>query len=292
MANKDTIVIVDNDSPRDKVYAKHAEQAGFKVDWLNVWQPGWPTRLRELEDKASAFFWHSRDRGKYVREHLLDYVYFITRYTGKPIFPNYDQYYCFNDKVKQTDLYEKFQVPSPKTFYTRDKEKAKEFIRQTDYPFVLKDPHSSACLGVYLIKTEKEAEEKIEQIFSPQGLHSLTNLFYTQEFLPGLDRKLRIITLGDEVYSAYWCVNKNDWVHNAGPGTYISDKNIPDEAYDLALDVSRKLGYHWMSYDMMYKEGELYVLEMSCNFGTTGLKQLGKDVEKDIIRYVASQIEG
>lgn len=285
-------MIVDNYSERDKLYAGYIEEKGFRAEWLDVFTPGWPTRLRELEDEASAFFWHSRDRGKYVREHLLDYVYFITQYTGKPFFPDFNQYYCFNDKVKQADIYEKFQIPTPETFYTYDKNEALKYIESVAYPFVLKDPHSSACLGVYLIKTPEEAKEKIGQIFSPQGLNSLNNLFYAQEFLPGLDRKLRIITLGREVYSAYWCVNKKDWIHNAGPGTYISDKGIPMEAYDLAVDISTKLGYHWMAYDMMYADDKLYVLEMSCNFGNTGIKQLGKNVEQDLINYVARTLEG
>jgi ribosomal protein S6--L-glutamate ligase len=290
MASKTTIVIVDNYSERDKKYAAYAEELGFDVKWLDIWQANWPSRLRELEEKAGAFFWHSRDRGKYVREHLLDYAYFITQYTGRPIFPDYNQYYCFNDKVKQAALYEKFQIPTPVTFYTQDKNQALAYASEARYPFVLKDPHSSACLGVYLVKSEDEAREKISRIFSSQGLNSLTNIFYAQEFLPGLDRKLRIVTLGPEVYSAYWCVNKNDWIHNAGPGTYISDKNIPDEAYGMAREISAKLGYHWMAYDMMCKDGKFYVLEMSCNFGSTGLKQLGKNIEKDLIGYVAKQI--
>ena len=225
----------------NKEYKEIIKKLKYKATLFDIYKDDWVKNLESMDKKIDVYFWQSIDRGRFYREAILDKVYFIEKYSTKKIFPDFNQYYTFNDKVKQLFLFQKYRIPNPKTFYTTDRSLALDFIKQIKYPFVLKDPHSSSGLGVYLIKTKKQAKEILGKIFSNSGFNSLYNQFYAQEFIPNLDRSLRVITIGSKVFCAYWRINPDDWKINLGPKTYVTDKGVPKKALKICQDISRKL---------------------------------------------------
>ena len=287
--NKKTIALID--SPYNEKYQKIIKNQGHNSILFDAYnEDNWIANMKKMEKKADVYYWQSGDRGHYYREWILDKVYFIEKYSAKKIFPDYNQYFTFNDKTKQHYLFQKYDIPTPKTFYTKDKSKALDFIKKTSYPFVLKDPHSASGYGVYLLKNKKEAAEMIEKIFSPEGFNSLYSQFYAQKFIPDLEKSLRVITIGNKVYCAYYRINPDDWKINLGPKTSISDKNIPKQALKLAESISKKLNYHWMAYDILEYKKKYYVIEYSCNFGVTGAEALGYDPLGELIKYTLKKI--
>ncbi|MBU0648491.1 ATP-grasp domain-containing protein [Patescibacteria group bacterium] len=269
----------------NKSYCRIIKELGHKSILFDIYADDALKSINQLDKKVDLYFWQSIDRGVFYRQKILDPVYFIEKYSRRKIFPDFNQVFTFNDKVKQWHIFQALGVPTPAVFYAENKEKALHFISNCSYPFVLKDPHSSSGLAVYLIKTKKQARDAIHEIFSNKGFHGLQGKFYAQKFIPGLERSMRVIVIGHKTYCAYWRVSSGDWKHHVGPQSTVTDKNIPKRATRLCEDISKKLGYHWMAYDILVQGKTPYVIEFSCNFGVAGARALGYEPWKEIMKY-------
>ncbi len=266
-------------------YQRIIKELGARPVLFDIYDDKFLSELNRHDRKVDFYFWQSIDRGRFYRKMILDPVYFIDKYSKRKIFPDFNQYFSFNDKLKQYHIFQALGIPTPKTFFTASKEGARSFIKKTKYPFVLKDPHSSSGFGVYLVKNKKAAGEYIEKIFSRRGLNNLYNQFYAQEFIPDLKKSLRVIVIGSKTYCAYWRVSGDDWKHHVTPESKVSDKNIPSAALRLCEKISHKMGYHWMAYDVLVKNNKFYIIEFSCNFGVWGAESLGYNPRQEIIKY-------
>jgi glutathione synthase/RimK-type ligase-like ATP-grasp enzyme len=269
----------------NRVYKKVIKELGHQPVLFDIYVDDLAGQIQKIDKKVDLYYWQSIDRGIFYRKAILDPVYFVENFSKHKIFPDFNQVFSFNDKIKQLHMFEYHKIPSPKGFYTYDRKKAEDFVNKAKYPFVLKDPHSSSCLAVYLIKSKTQAHQMIRKIFSKKGYRVLRNIFYVQEFIPNLDRCMRVIVIGDKTYCAYWRISPDDWKHHVGPGSHVSDKDIPRSATRLCERVSRKLGFHWMAYDVVIDRGTPKLIEFSCNFGVHGAESLGYNPRKEIIKY-------
>jgi glutathione synthase/RimK-type ligase-like ATP-grasp enzyme len=269
----------------NKSYQRIIKELGHKSILFDIYSDDLPATIKKMDKKVDVYYWQSIDRGHFYRAKILDPVYYIEKYSPHKIFPDFNQVFTFNDKMKQYQIFQHFNIPTPRTFITTDNKKALQYISRAKYPFVLKDPHSSSGLAVYLIKTKKQAKEILNKIFSPKGHNSLFSKFYAQDFIPNLDKSLRVIVIGEKTYCAYWRISPDDWKHHVGPGATVSDKNIPRSATRLCEGVSQKLGFHWMAYDILMRAGKPQMIEFSPNFGITGARQLGYHPRREIIKY-------
>lgn len=269
----------------NKSYQHVIKELGHKSILFNIYSDDLAGIIKKMDKKVDVYFWQSIDRGQFYREKILDPHYFIERFSSHKIFPDFNQVFTYNDKIKQLHIFEALKIPTPKTFYTLEKKKALAYIEKCKYPFVLKDPHSASCLAVYLIKNKKQAKEALNKIFSSKGFNSLCNKFYAQEFVRDLEKSLRVIIVGNKLYCAYWRISPGDWKHHVGPNSTVTDKNIPRSAISLCEKVSKKLGFHWMAYDILMKAGKPQIIEFSPNFGVAGARELGYHPRREIIKY-------
>jgi ribosomal protein S6--L-glutamate ligase len=285
-----TIGLILNTRPEiDRNYQKIIKDLGHRSISLDVSQENWLNQFKKIDKQVDVYYWQSLDRGSFYRRDILDPVYFIGQVSNHKIFPNFNQYYYYNDKIKQTNILNYYDLPTPKTFYTTDKKTALNYLGDCDYPFVLKDPHSASSLGVYLIRNKKEALAKINKIFSPTGLNSLYYQFYAQEFIPNLEKSLRLITINHKTYCAYWRKTPGSWKHRLAEKSYITAKNIPAKAKKICELASKKLNFPWMSWDILIKDDNYYIIEFSCNFGTRGAENLGFNPKEQIIKYLINK---
>lgn len=271
------------------VYKRIIRELGYGYKILDLDQPGWAGKIGELDPAVDVYFWHSIDRGAYYRRDILDPLYFIEKFSRRKIYPDYNQYFFYNDKLKQKWILQLKKVLTPRTFYTCKKQAALDFARKARYPFVLKDPHSASSLGVYLVEDIAQAKEYIEKIFSPGGLNSLFWQFLAEQFISGLNRSLRVITINHKTYCAYWRRTEDDWRHRlADKSCLVSQQDVPPAAKKICETLSKKLGFHWMAWDLLVAGDKIYMLKFACNFGTQGAEKLGYNPKREIIKYVVS----
>jgi len=271
-------------------YNKYAKQLGINSFLFDIDSGAWLDNFR----LADAYIWHADAKEENYRV-IHDRIYYIESILKKKIFPDMNMYFAYGDKIKENDIFKSFKTPSPKTFITYKKEQALTFIKNTKYPFVLKDAHGYGGHHVHLVKNKKEAREYVEKIFSPRGLrHHLAvmkNYFLAQEFVE-TDKDIRVIVIGNKVACAYWRQVDDDWKNNIGLGGTAIFDNIPAKALKLCTDFSKKMKFHWMSYDLFItKNNKVLMNEFSCNFGIKAPTKAGYEIRKMQVEYISNYIK-
>jgi ribosomal protein S6--L-glutamate ligase len=250
-------------------YAFHFKKNGDRVRFFDFLKSDWQKQIER--SNCDAFIWRCGHRPDY-RDDGKSKIYFIDKILNRSIFPNWDMYWSFDNKIAQLFLMEKFGIPHPKTFFSRDINEIEKFIKTTPLPIISKASDGASGDNVRKLHTRKELKNHIARIFSPSGLSThfswtaQKNYSYFQEYLP-IKRDLRIIVIGNKVELAFWRENKKSWKKNISAGGYINKENIPKSALVLARTLTRKLKLHWAAIDMGFYNGKPFVFEFSPIFG-------------------------
>jgi len=274
-------------------YKKHIAAAGAKTFLFDIDKARWMDRIKK--EKPDAIFWHadSKEERYYI---VTDRIYFIENFLNLPVFPDMNMYSTYGDKIKQNDIFKLHDIPTPKTFVTFKKDEALTFAKNTKYPFILKHPYGYGGWHVFKIDNLTQAKKFIEEIFSKKGHYvkysTLKNIFYVQEFLK-VEKDLRVIVIGGKTFCAYWRQGQSgDWRHNVGQGGGVHFEGVPKKALTMCEKITKKLNFHWMSYDLfIMPNGEIKLVEFSCNFGFKGGEAHGYDVRKAIGEYVVKYLK-
>ena len=101
-----------------KQFAKHLKNLGHEVRYFDIDGAGYPAQAEQAD--GDVYLWNADD--KYENRHLiLDRVFFLENYLGRPVFPDLNMYYPFNDKIKQYQILKFLQIPQIPTFITLTK---------------------------------------------------------------------------------------------------------------------------------------------------------------------------
>jgi len=271
-----------------KQYNKELNKLGVKTFYFDIDSPSWIETL--LNKKYDAILWHADAKDEEYRI-IHDRIFFIENILKKPVFPNMNQYFAYNDKTKQLEIFKTFKIPTIPTQIFNDKQKAINFIKKTNYPFIVKNVNSYGGIGVYKIDTKKQALELVNKIFTKNGYKGIKDYFYTQKFVKDMHQDLRIISIGNKVKFSYWRINEEDWKTNVGQGSRVSLDNIPKSAIKLCEKLNKIMKYEWMSYDIIMSKGKPYMTEMACNFATEGIEAQGKNVRIELAKQIVKKIK-
>ncbi len=274
-------------------YRKFSKMMSLDAFLFDIDSAKWLDNLKD----ADAYLWHADSKEHNYRT-IHDRIYFIENILKKPVFPDMNMYFAYGDKVKEADIFKYHNIPTPKTHITYKKERALNLIERIKYPFILKDAHGYGGLHVKKIDNKKEAKEVIDKIFSVRGLRQgnkkaisiKKGYFFAQEFMP-IEKDLRVIIIGNEVTCAYWRYNQEGWKNNVSKGARVSFDNIPSRALDVCLGLHKKMGFHWMSYDVFISnKGVSLMNEFSCNFGIKAPQEAGYEIRKMQVEYIKNYL--
>lgn len=96
---------------------------------------------------------------------------------GMNIFPNFDTYWHYDDKVRQKYLFEHYSVPHAKMHVFYDMQSAIKWIENGAlFPFVFKLRRGSGSNNVILIKSRSEALKYVRKMFG-NGINPLPSTF-------------------------------------------------------------------------------------------------------------------
>jgi ribosomal protein S6--L-glutamate ligase len=190
---------------------------------------------------------------------------------GKKTFPSYHNYKCVQDKIKQTALFNLFNIPHPKTRVFYGKRQKKTIPDHFPFPLVGKIPRGSAMgRGVYLIKDEGDLRRYLK----------INGAAYIQEYLP-IDRDIRVVVIGKKIVHAYWRIaSRGEFRSNVALGGTISFDPIPQQALDLALHTAKKCKWDDVGIDICMHKNRFFILEANMKYGKEGFRKAGIDYKK------------
>ena len=196
------------------------------------------------------------------------------------VFPNYDLRFKWEGKVGDTLLFWSYGAPHPKTWiFPRvetmlgDHPVMMTHFRLPPYPFVIKGTKGGEGTQIWLIEDDHDLKEaiKILRCAEIQGIFG----FVLQEFIPGLNRDLRVVVIGTHIES-YWRYNRSGFLHNVAQGGKIdthTDPELQSIGRDAVRNLCNRTGINLAGFDLIFLEGSdtPLFLEINYTFGRTGL---------------------
>jgi len=196
------------------------------------------------------------------------------------VFPNYDLRFLWEGKIGDTLAFWTYGVKHPHTLVFPRVETLRGDHSQMDhavpellpYPFVLKGAHGGEGRQVWLIENESELVEKLQFLLHLE-LHGSSG-FIIQEYLPALEKDLRVVVVGDRIYS-YWR-RARAFLHNIARGAAIdaeSDQEHQEAGRAKVREFCLRSGINLAAFDLVFPAADVepYFLEINYTFGRTGL---------------------
>jgi len=124
-------------------------------------------------------------------EGLVDY---LEKFQIKVFGPNKLASQLEGSKIFTKQLCEKFNIPTAKFGIFKNKNDSKEFLRNSNYPIVVKADNLASGKGVYICNNDEEAYIAIDEIFN--GKFGKAENLLIEEFLKGEEMSFFIISDG------------------------------------------------------------------------------------------------
>ena len=142
-------------------------------------------------------------------------------------------------KIFTKKLCEKYQIPTAKFGVFNDPNRAKEFLKNTSYPIVIKADGLAAGKGVYICENNINAKEAVIEIF--EGKFGIAKEILIEEFLDGEEMSYFIISDGIN-YERFQTAQDHKRAlegdkgkNTGGMGAYSPSKLIDDELDEKIL---------------------------------------------------------
>jgi ribosomal protein S6--L-glutamate ligase len=242
--------------------------------------------------QADAFYW---DRGVWDRklfaaiqradaiilpQTVEKELYCLCTKMCPHVFPNYDLRFQWEGKIGDTLVFWAYGVKHPHTLvFPRVETLLGEHPQMEhrtpelpSYPFVLKGAHGGEGRQVWLIENGAELDARLQTLLQLE-LHGRCG-FVLQEYLPGLERDLRVVVVGKQIFS-YWRCGQG-FLHNVARGGEIdaaADKDLQAAGRERVRQFCLQSGINLAAFDLAFPPGEdePVFLEINYTFGRTGL---------------------
>lgn len=274
------------------------QQNGFPIDYkiINVEADSWIDDIKPFD----VLIWKPAYLGSEIVGYFKEKIYFIQNVLKKTVIPNYDSIWHYDSKIAQSYLFRHFGIPSPKTVVSFDLSDARELITKAEMPVVYKKSWGAASKNVELIKTKTDGMNLVSRLFfqsewenikkdkNKYSFHLLMNLqypwfwhkviekfsngqklsdrfgvIYWQEFIKDNSADLRITVIGNKYAYGFWRNNRINDFRASGSGKLDYDKVIPSNLILECVSISKLLNFDSMAYDILFKNGEFVINEIS-----------------------------
>ena len=262
------------------------------LDYNNIDYKTLDYNLKFWEEVVDIDFYIHRyigtDHDIYIANSILPVVENILKI---PCYPNFNTYWCYEDKIKEYFLMETNKFPMVKSFIFFDKSEAINWVEKNkEFPIIFKLKSGAGSINVIKVNSLKNAKKLIKKMFNvgvkDQGIPSVNNIKYFnyraikkyfgskiltklglynswpvwqihknyvlfQEFMPNNEFDTRITTIGNRAFAFRRMNRKNDF-RSSGSGIIDYDINYIDlNCVKIALEISKKMKFQSMAYDFL-----------------------------------------
>jgi glutathione synthase/RimK-type ligase-like ATP-grasp enzyme len=176
--------------------------------------------------------------------------------------PSLDSQFANKSKENVTRFCWKYDIPVPKTYIFYNKEEGMEFLKNTDYPKIIKRSYGPSNYGGYYVHKVDSFEEAKELLEKKRYCP-----IYVQDFVP-MEADIRVMLIGHKPVCAFWRrPPEGHWLTNTSQGGSMDYMNVPKGVLDLAVEVSKAAKAEYWACDIAVgKDGEYRILECATAF--------------------------
>jgi phosphoribosylamine--glycine ligase len=209
-------------------------------------------------------------------------------------------------KIFTKNLCKKYNIPSADFGIFEQLETAQKFIKNSNYPLVVKADGLAAGKGVYICKNFEEANIAINEIFS--GKFDISNKVLIEEFLDGEEMSFFIISDGKNIKKFgtaqdHKRVNEGDIGPNTGGmGAYSPsrfenkelDEKILNKIIHPTLKALKDLNTNFKGFlyaGLMIVNNEPYLIEYNVRMGDPECQTILPRLKTDFFKIINATIE-
>ncbi|MGX9135432.1 ATP-grasp domain-containing protein [Rummeliibacillus sp. JY-2-4R] len=214
--------------------------------------------------------------------------------SGIPVFNDPEVIETCDNKAKQYIQLAKAKLPMPTTIIA-PKVYANFTIRNSGYfenvletlglPMIIKEGHGSFGMKVYLINTEEEFFEKVEEL---RGVD-----FVFQQFIDSSrGRDIRVNVIGDDIVAAMYRHSETDFRANITNGGHAEKIVLTDSQKEIAIRAAKAVGAEFAGVDLLFGPNEEpIVCEVNAAAHIRNLYNVtGVNVGVQFIEYILKKI--
>ena len=206
-------------------------------------------------------------------------------------------------KIFTKNLCKKYNIPTANFGIFQNINDAKQFLKKTKYPIVIKADGLASGKGVYICDKPEEAKIAINEIF--EGKFGIANNLLIEEFLKGEEMSYFIISDGKTVKKFgtaqdHKRVSEGDVGKNTGgmgaysPSRLINeelDKKILSKIIEPTIQGLKEIGTSYKGFlyaGLMIVEGEPYLIEYNVRMGDPECQTILPKLKSDLLEIFLS----
>ena len=278
-------VVFDRLRAEEKMLEKEASNLGHEAIMLDA-----KTVKINTDSKKKDF-----DFGEVVLERCVSYfrgLHFTAglEFMDVPVLNKFQVANQCGNKMFMTLLLKKYNVPTPKTYFSFSSESALENIEKVGYPLVIKPVIGSWGRGVMQLKDKDTADAVFEIRDITDSPHD--RIFYLQELITRPPRDIRVITVGDEPIAAMYRKSSGSFKTNIALGADPELCEITKEIEDISTKASKAMGGGILGIDIMEDQSRgLVVHEVNNTVEFKGLSRVSqRNIPKEMIEFALNYV--
>ena len=228
-------------------------------------------------------------------------VDFLEKHKIKVFGPNKIASQLEGSKIFTKNICKKYKIPTAKFGIFQSANKAKQFIKNTKYPLVIKADGLASGKGVYICQNKKDSTVAIKEIF--EGKFGIAKNLLIEEFLRGEEMSYFIITDGKtikrfETAQDHKRVSEGDKGKNTGgmgaysPSRLINkelDKKIMSKIILPTIKALKEIGTKYKGFlyaGLMIIDNEPYLIEYNVRMGDPECQTILPKLKSELLEII------
>lgn len=196
---------------------------------------------------------------------------------GIPLFPNYNELWIWESKLRTLDFLKLNKLPHPKSYIFYDIEELFDFASKCNYPIVYKASSGSGASGVKILNNASQLKQTAKKVFN-SGIRSYRKhkldkehgFVILQDYLADV-KEWRIIRIGDYYFGFEKL--KNGQFHSGSQN--FGYGMPPEKCLKLAKKVTDDHDFKYVDIDIFVtQDGEYLINEIQPYFGQKDDREL------------------
>lgn len=233
---------------------------------------GWPNKIETV-----TYHW-GKDKARFIKEvkrkkidvligNIPATAYETFREIARELpnvrfLPSMDTQFSNKSKENVTRFAWKYGLPIPKTYVYYNRENAQKFLKQCEYPKIVKKSYGPSNYGGYFVH-KVDSYKEAKDLYAEKKYHPM----YFQDFVP-MEADIRVMLIGHKPVCAFWRrAPEGEWLTNTSQGGSMDYMDVPKHVLDLAVEVSKAAKAEYWACDVAYGvDGKVRILECATAF--------------------------